>query len=229
MSGDVRDSKHPRRLVVVFYDDDSWNFAGYMNQNDEGDYPQLIHQQKISRHSPKPNAKISRLKRLLMSFRVKPTPVNVPGKLKPLGDEAIVEAHGFVSRNYRVGDQIILLADQGNSGDHLVKAMESLATHLYKGTRPIEPSQIQLDYEENVLEQGLCIYAIAVELGHAVESVSLLNNQLKSRFPPGIEHIKCQTSSIGGSWSCSTIFDPNGGIISREICFYEDSYSGDFI
>ncbi|CAE6497937.1 unnamed protein product [Rhizoctonia solani] len=177
-----------------------------MVQDDQGDRPQLVHKQRIH--------PLSRLDRHLFHLRIK-------RRNQRNNDQAIADAHRFVTRNYRSGDQVILLAEP-HHGDHVTKPMEILARHLHDGTTPSEPSKAQLGGGNNALGQEIPIHAVAV-LGWcgSVESVILFQDELKSRFPPEIEHIIC-CGTMGFRYSCwSTLFDSDGSMISREISTYD--------
>ncbi|KDN34826.1 hypothetical protein RSAG8_12124, partial [Rhizoctonia solani AG-8 WAC10335] len=56
--------------------------------------------------------------------------------------------------------------------------------------------------------------------------MSVWNDELRSRFPSGIGlgRILCCANVSEDCWSCSTTYESNGSVISREICLSEDPY-----
>ncbi|CAE6486365.1 unnamed protein product [Rhizoctonia solani] len=206
-----------------------------MIKDDKGDRPQLVHRQRIPRPPSPPSLppppRPSRLERLWGRLGRKPPPSKVSedvkqemAKVKQSNAQAIASAHGFVTYNYQSGDQVILLPQQSSGGGHVVEAMEILARHLHNGTTPGEPSEAQPEREENTPGRQIPIYAVAEICrwwNSPTESVSVTNDGLKSRFPPGIEHIICCQRSFPEARSCSTEFDLDGGVISREISMHD--------
>ncbi|CAE6369834.1 unnamed protein product [Rhizoctonia solani] len=144
---------------------------------------------------------------------------------------AVESAYSFVSRNYKPGDQVMFVAtswwehDLANKvpasltvyspaihPDRYLKAAETLAKHLHDGTRPGDrpksPGKIP-------------IHGVMVRAYRETREMCEVNDELKSRFPPGVEHIICYTFR-GGERSCATRFDMSGGIVWREICISPD-------
>ncbi|CAE6463332.1 unnamed protein product [Rhizoctonia solani] len=209
----------PRRLVVIFYNPD-WVLAYTMIEDDKGDRQQLVYEQRIL--CPPPPPRPSRLERLLMRLGRKPPPSKASENVKQSNAQAIADAHGFVSRNYRSGDQVILRTDRNIKEECVIEAMEILARHLHNGTTPGQPSEAQPGRDENAPGRLIPIYAVAALWWNGpTESVSVTNDGLKSRFPPGIQHIICYQRSYPEARSCSTEFDLDGGVISREISMYD--------
>ncbi|KDN38243.1 hypothetical protein RSAG8_09642, partial [Rhizoctonia solani AG-8 WAC10335] len=141
---------------------------------------------------------------------------------KPMMD-AVAKAYAFVSDNYRQGDQVVLVVNPKYTMDsdlHL-NAAEMLAKHLHDGTRPKDLSHIQPS-DGGVPPVRIPIHGVALEVSGRVEGIAELNDELKSRFPPGIEHIICWKY---GYQSCATRYDMGGGMISREICIAGDSFA----
>ncbi|CAE6413913.1 unnamed protein product [Rhizoctonia solani] len=50
-----------------------------------------------------------------------------------------------------------------------------------------------------------------------VDSMSGWNDELKCRFPPGIEHIVCYNWEVGNERACWTRFGADGSLMSRQI------------
>ncbi|CAE6418464.1 unnamed protein product [Rhizoctonia solani] len=194
--------KHTRKLVVTF------DFYAYgMVKTDHGDRPQLVHEEpQIDQPS--------RLVRLATRLRL--TKGN-----KALGG-TVAKAYTFVSRNYRQGDHVILVVRSRSDirKDSNVKAAEILAKHLHNGTDPIGLSHHQIE-NDGVIPARIPIYCVAVGVAGGTKSMSECNDECKSRFPAGIEHVICWAYGDKHR-SCVTQFDTIGGIISREICISWD-------
>ncbi|CAE6503890.1 unnamed protein product [Rhizoctonia solani] len=189
-----------------------------MLQGDKGDRPQLVHKHIYPPLGP------SRLGHLLSFLGRKPRSSE---DAKRGNDEAIADAYGFVSHNYGPGDQVILLTSPRHEQDPLIEAMEILARHLHDGTTPGEPSEAQTGGGMDSPARRIPIHAVAAELSSMLIStgdISLINDKLKSRSPPGIQHIISYGWSDEYSWGCSTVIDLDGGIVSREISMYETKY-----
>ncbi|CAE6471291.1 unnamed protein product [Rhizoctonia solani] len=205
MNIDARDVKYPRKLVVQFYSEGDGN----MIKTDDGDRPQLVyHADNIQRPS--------RLVRFVA--RLGWTKGN-----KMLND-AVEMAYTFVSGHYRQGDQVILLVSYLDSSLNLDPA-ETLAKHLHNGTRPSNPPRAQSKSASNVPPKRIPIHCVAVYIFGETKSIFELNEDLKSRFPTGIEHIICWAY-----WNfrcCATRCDEDGGITSREIYMSSDDHNGE--
>ncbi|KEP45272.1 hypothetical protein V565_294240, partial [Rhizoctonia solani 123E] len=169
-----------------------------MIRTDDGDRPQLVHYQD---HIGTPSLFIRFATRLGL------TRVN-----KPMMD-AVEKTYAFVAGNYRQGDQVILLVGSYN-GRHL-DAAEMLAKHLHNGIRPGDLLRVQSKNAGDVPPGRIPIHCVAVNGLGERSSVSERSDELKSRFPAGIEHIICWDY-----WkavrSCDTRYDAEGSIISRE-------------
>ncbi|CAE6497929.1 unnamed protein product [Rhizoctonia solani] len=207
-----------------------------MIKDDKGDRPQLVHEQWIH-PAPRPFS----LSRLLMGLRVKSRPPKVPEVVDHRNQQATADTLGFVTRNYRSGDQVILLADCYVYGDHAIKWMEILARHLYDRTTPSKPFEGQPEGGTTAPGQQIPIHAV-VALGgctlpllivsifnlfnssgwdRSFENISLMSDGLKSTIPPMIEHIICFGRPFSRERSCSTMFDSDGSIISREMTMHD--------
>ncbi|CAE6415853.1 unnamed protein product [Rhizoctonia solani] len=136
---------------------------------------------------------------------------------------AVESAYSFLSGNYKPGDQVILCAFSGalDSDCHL-KAAETLAKHLHDGTRPGDRSGSQPNSGNNKSLGKIPIYGVVARVYDQKREMCEVNDELKSRFPHGIEHIVCYTHD--DDRSCATRFDMTGGIVSREI--YISPYGG---
>ncbi|CUA76445.1 putative protein RSN1 [Rhizoctonia solani] len=135
---------------------------------------------------------------------------------------AVESAYSFLSENYKPGDQVILYVNLYQINSVLVlKAAETLAKHLHDGTRPGDRSESQRSRGSSESPGKIPIYGVVVEVVGETRGMGELNDELKSRFPPGIEHIICCTYD-GGDRSCATRFDMTGGIVWREICISPD-------
>ncbi|EUC53472.1 hypothetical protein RSOL_003390, partial [Rhizoctonia solani AG-3 Rhs1AP] len=95
-------------------------------------------------------------------------------------------------------------------------AAEMLAKHLHDGTRPSDLSRVQSQNEGDVSSGRIPIHCVVVS-GLDKPSVSERNDELKSRLPPGIEHIMCW-SYRDEFQSSATRYDADGSMISKEIC-----------
>ncbi|EUC56736.1 hypothetical protein RSOL_191950, partial [Rhizoctonia solani AG-3 Rhs1AP] len=195
--------KHPRRLVVSFGLGDD-----YMIRTDTGDRPQLVYYQDCVE-------KPSRLIRFATRLGLKD---------KPMMD-AVEKAYAFVSGNYRQGDQVTLLVY--SYFDRLLDAAEMLAKHLHDGTRPGGLSRVQSKNVGDVPPGRIPIHCVAVS-GLGGRSVSERNDELKSMFPPGIEHIICW-GYVNGTRTCATRYDADGSTISREIYISENGGYGQWM
>ncbi|CUA76446.1 putative protein RSN1 [Rhizoctonia solani] len=135
---------------------------------------------------------------------------------------AMESAYSFLSENYQPGDQVILYVRSFEIGSDLdLKAAESLAKHLHDGTRPGDRCESQRSSGNNKSPGKIPIHGIVVSLGGEMRQMCEVNDGLKSRFPPGIEHIVCCTYDAGDR-SCATRFDMTGAIVWREICISPD-------
>ncbi|KDN43074.1 hypothetical protein RSAG8_06397, partial [Rhizoctonia solani AG-8 WAC10335] len=179
-----------------------------MIRTDQGDRPQLVHNQD----------NIKRPSRLVRFA----TRLGFMNGNKPLMD-AVARAYSFVSDNYRQGDQVVLTVNPWYAIDSDLnqKATEMLAKHLHDGTRPKDLSHIQPS-DGGVPPARIPIHGVAARVSGRVEGIAELNDELKSRFPPGIEHIICWRDD-GDYQSCATRYDVGGGMISREICIARDA------
>ncbi|CAE6482059.1 unnamed protein product [Rhizoctonia solani] len=201
----------PRKLVVHFHDDENWSLADYMVQTDRDDRPQLVHRSRVS-----PVAKRSRLDRFASYLR--------PKQGNKLLLSEVVGAYEFLSAEYALGDEVILLIDSNyeETSAPLINAAEILAKHLHGGSRPSRSSDTRRRHGSAIPASRIPIHCVAVR---EVAKNTSAWNELETRFPSGIKHI------IHCAWyeddrrCCSTIFDSNGGIISREICFSTNAYS----
>ncbi|CAE6415864.1 unnamed protein product [Rhizoctonia solani] len=118
--------------------------------------------------------------------------------------------------------------------DRDLKAAEILIKHLQNGTRPGNSSGSQTISGSNVPPTRIPIHGIVamgmcnvrVHIPHSFRSsltpvnseargMCEVNDELKSRFPLGIEHIICGTYDQGFR-SCATRLDMTGRVLSRE-------------
>ncbi|EUC53471.1 hypothetical protein RSOL_003280, partial [Rhizoctonia solani AG-3 Rhs1AP] len=176
-----------------------------MIETDDGDRPQLVHHQE---DIEKPSLFIR------FSTRLKLTKED-----KPLMD-AVKETYAFVSGNYRQGDQVTLFVNSYH--DRNLDAAEMLAQHLQDGTRPCDLPRVQSKNVGDVRPVRISIHCVAVLCVGGRSSASE-QNELKSRFPAGIEHIICW-NYVNGFRSCATRYDADGSMISREMCITNDDF-----
>ncbi|CUA67934.1 hypothetical protein RSOLAG22IIIB_07619 [Rhizoctonia solani] len=153
---------------------------------------------------------------------------------------AVESAYSFVSGNYEPGDQVMFVAtswwehDLANvvlaslyvdlrlfGSDLDLKAAETLAKHLHDGTRPGDRPESHPSSGHHESPGKIPIHGVVVEAYRETRQMCEVNDELKSRFPPGIEHIICWTSAVSGR-SCATRFDMTGGIVWREIYISPD-------
>ncbi|CAE7216356.1 unnamed protein product, partial [Rhizoctonia solani] len=135
--------------------------------------------------------------------------------------KAVEEAYEFIARNYASGDQVILCVHSSDKWvtDPRGNALESLARHLYDGTSPAKLADAHPGNRGNMTGSRIPIYGVVVWASHqdVIQSMCTWSDWLKSRLPPGIQHIVCY-SYIGSFCSCSTTYALDGGMISREVC-----------
>ncbi|CAE6490184.1 unnamed protein product [Rhizoctonia solani] len=206
MNAGIGTTERPKKLVVIF--------SGYSGSSHEaGTIPtdlQLIHNPRLPWIE-----KVSRFDRLVHRLKFKK-------EKKSQIDEPVAGAYTFVSRNYEPGNQVILIVDTILPRDEatLLEAAVILAGHLNNGTRPRHPLETEPSTGSNAPERPIPIHGVIVDGSYTPESISQLSDQLKSRFPRGVEHIVCFRKEH--NYSCSTISNPHGHIIAREMCFYSD-------
>ncbi|KAH7332875.1 hypothetical protein B0J17DRAFT_148326 [Rhizoctonia solani] len=197
-------------------------FFNAMIQTDEHDRPQLVSTHEIPRV-----VEPSLMDRLAIRLRLK------KGN-KPVIDQAVADGYEFISRNYAPGDQVVLIAWSFDNGDPepFVKAAETLATHPHDGTSPGDRSNFKSRQGGATATRRIPIHGVAVcdWYGLKRDSMSGWNDELKSRFPPGIEHIICYKWEADRERGCSTRFGPDGSMMSRQIfqCL-DDSWWGMWI
>ncbi|KAJ1302243.1 hypothetical protein OPQ81_001064 [Rhizoctonia solani] len=204
--------KGPRKLVIVFGN----GYIGSLNwmihdQGDQNGCPQLVHRHLFD------HRKLSLLDRLLIWLRLKQAST-------PRVDQAVAEAHEFLSNKYRPGDQVILAAfDWGKTQSSTAASI--LASHLYDGTLPQHANSAQSGNEGRVAGRRISIHGIAVLLWGSTKNATVVNDELKSRFPPGVEHIITHMvdSDNPAHHSCSTTLDLDGGMVSRETSHFTDA------
>ncbi|CAE7058249.1 unnamed protein product [Rhizoctonia solani] len=205
MEKNLTAGKPSRRLVVWF-----GTVPYHLVKADCGHRPQLVYHQS----SIKPPSRLARFA----------TRLRLVKENKPLLD-AVKNAYRFIANNYTPGDQVILVAWHYASLlldlDHTVRVFELLAKHLHDRTRPGNLFDLQSDNQRDISASRIPIYAVAVG-GVQMQSHSAWSDRLKSRFPPGIEHIICWNYRHDTFFSSSTAYNPDGFVISREICISGD-------
>ncbi|CAE6530436.1 unnamed protein product [Rhizoctonia solani] len=176
-----------------------------MIKTDQCAHPQLVHDECLI---PTPSG--------LVQFAAR---VGLAKGIKTHVGDAVAKAYMFVSRKFTPGDHVILVVRlrSGMDTDPYFNAAEILARHLYDGTCPGGHSKIRFrDGSEDSARQ-IPINGVVVVTNDQVKSITGWSNELKSRFPLGVEHIIC-SGYLGGAYqSCSTVFDSDGAMISREI------------
>ncbi|CAE6436890.1 unnamed protein product [Rhizoctonia solani] len=201
----------------------------YMIQTDDGNRPQLVHSQK---YIERPSRLIRFATRLgltkgVVAYKYHAWLIEHCVEDKPMM-HAVEMAYAFVSSNYRQGDQVTLFVN--SYYDRRLDAAEMLAKHLYDGTRPGDHSKVPSKNGRGVPSGRIPIqwseHSIPnLHLSGLGEksSISERNDELKSRFPAGTEHIICWGYG-NGSRSCATRYDVDGSTISREICISRGNY-----
>ncbi|CUA67935.1 hypothetical protein RSOLAG22IIIB_07620 [Rhizoctonia solani] len=127
-------------------------------------------------------------------------------------------AYSFVSGNYKPGDQVILTVySPAIDPDRYLKAAETLAKHLHDGTRPGDRPESHPSSGHHESPGKIPIHGVVVWVFGETREMCEVNDELKSRFPPGIQHIISFTYD-GGDRSCATKLDMSGVIVWREIC-----------
>ncbi|CAE6423872.1 unnamed protein product, partial [Rhizoctonia solani] len=135
-------------------------------------------------------------------------------------DEAVAKADKFISENYQAGDDIILIANNFCENDRAIDAASILARHLHDGTHPHDLSKKRPNSGGDVPSGRIPIYCVVVSFWDSPKDISVLNNELRSWFPPGIEHLVSYVQYENGASACSTTLDWDSSIISREIYFF---------
>ncbi|KAJ1302228.1 hypothetical protein OPQ81_001051 [Rhizoctonia solani] len=222
MNEEANGVKGPRRLVVNFYGDGYSSYLDDMIGGGGNNHLQLVHKQRF-RHPPL-------LDQLLIRFRLKSRSTYMLS--------AVEEAHKFLTRNYQPGDQVILLAYCYSPKEAPFESLAVLARNLagritppqpwYRRTKPtrtIEPSRMGREGEMDISGQPIPIYAVILNALMSVDSISSLNIQMQSRFPPGVEYIISHGGNSGEYASCSIRCDSAGAIVSKEICLYNNAYT----
>ncbi|KAJ1302345.1 hypothetical protein OPQ81_001160 [Rhizoctonia solani] len=208
MNANTHQIKHQRKLVIVF------RVSGYsvplesMIQNDQNTNSQLVHDQRLDwMWEP------SRKDRLLIRLKLK--------KLDPQSeiDQAMKGAYEFICEKYQPGDDVILMFDGHKSDPRPMGAAELLARHLCEGTRPPDFSKAQSNAGGNIASRRIPIHCVAEFFWSSPKITSVSNDELRSRFPLGTEHVICYVHdpTTGGTESYSTTYDADGSIISREV------------
>ncbi|CUA69001.1 hypothetical protein RSOLAG22IIIB_08253 [Rhizoctonia solani] len=194
-------AKFPRKLVLAFPVP-----PDYMIETDEGIRPQKIDYWCY----------IERRSRLVQfAARLGLTKENESLMI------AIEQAYTFIYSNYKSEDQVILyfyLTEMDLDRD--LKAAEILIKHLQNGTRPGNSSGSQTISGSNVPPTRIPIHGIVAMVNREARGMCEVNDELKSRFPLGIEHIICGTYDQGFR-SCATRLDMTGRVLSREVFIAE--------
>ncbi|CAE6473541.1 unnamed protein product [Rhizoctonia solani] len=140
---------------------------------------------------------------------------------------AVAKAYRFLSRNYRPGDHIVLAVDpvHGESTDLHLGAVEMLVRHLYDGTCPDGLPKVQSVDKGDALEKRMPIRCVLVGAFSSVGSISARSKELTFKLAPRVEQIICWDFVYGSSQCCSTRFDSEGVVISREICFTKQAFN----
>ncbi|CUA67952.1 hypothetical protein RSOLAG22IIIB_07634 [Rhizoctonia solani] len=158
--------------------------------------------------------------------------------------DAVESAYSFLSRNYEPGDQVMFVAgccweydladvviaslyvgSGAINSDLDLKAAETLAKHLHDGTRPGDRPESHSSSGHHESPGKIPIHGVVVWVGRETRQMCKANDELKSRFSPGIEYIISYTYDRGER-SCATRFDMTGGIVWREICISSGGYWG---
>ncbi|CAE6451778.1 unnamed protein product [Rhizoctonia solani] len=140
------------------------------------------------------------------------------------------DIYRFISGNYRLGDQVALhINPHIIDHDVYLDAAVILAKHMHEGTHPVDPLMNQ-DHASSAFFSLLKVYhepprrmhihAVAVEVPRGPKTISEVNDELKSRFPPEIEQFICWTNGLDAQ-SCCTRFGMDGSIVSR-VCVIPD-------
>ncbi|CAE7182749.1 unnamed protein product [Rhizoctonia solani] len=107
--------------------------------------------------------------------------------------------------------------------DPRLKAAEVLARHLHNGTRPGD-SNARSGKDTYTPARKISVHCVAIEGWIEIKNMSVWNDELKARFPPGTEHIICGTFHDKNYRSCSSAFDLTGNLVSRELYITQDTY-----
>ncbi|KAJ1302229.1 hypothetical protein OPQ81_001051 [Rhizoctonia solani] len=198
MNEEANGVKGPRRLVVNFYGDGYSSYLDDMIGGGGNNHLQLVHKQRF-RHPPL-------LDQLLIRFRLKSRSTYMLS--------AVEEAHKFLTRNYQPGDQLIGI---------LLLAQRSSFRVI--GSSSKESRRMGREGEMDISGQPIPIYAVILNALMSVDSISSLNIQMQSRFPPGVEYIISHGGNSGEYASCSIRCDSAGAIVSKEICLYNNAYT----
>ncbi|CAE6404463.1 unnamed protein product [Rhizoctonia solani] len=152
---------------------------------------------------------------------------------------AVEGAYSFVSGSYKPGDQVMFVTTSWWEHDLANVVLASLTPNIWRvqsliqhvhyvddteqhdGTRPDDRSESHPSSGNNESPGKIPIYGVVVGVDYETRQMCEVNDELKSRFPPGVEHIVCWTL-FGRERSCATRFDMTGGIVWREICITLD-------
>ncbi|CAE6446336.1 unnamed protein product, partial [Rhizoctonia solani] len=89
----------------------------------------------------------------------------------------------------------------------------------HDGTSPADRSNPKPRNAGGTAKKRIPIHGVAVHVqyGSNVDSMSGWNDELKCRFPPGIEHIVCYNWEVRNEQGCWTRFGADGSMMSRQI------------
>ncbi|CAE6395461.1 unnamed protein product [Rhizoctonia solani] len=210
MDGDTSGVQHSRKLIVYLY-----ALVDYMIERAQNNRPQLVYKRQLPYI-----AKSSRSSRLAVRAGLKKN-------RKSSIDDTVAEAHTFLLHNYEPGDEVVLRIDPylEKYEASLINTVGNLARHLHDGTHPSGLSSIRSGNGSDSPVRHIPIHCIVVLSCARKESVAKWNDELKSRFPPGIEHIISWTYAGDISQSCSTYFHTDGSMVSRKLCFFQGAFS----
>ncbi|CUA76447.1 hypothetical protein RSOLAG22IIIB_06278 [Rhizoctonia solani] len=126
-----------------------------------------------------------------------------------------------MNREMRSPSLYVELVLDGIDSDLNLKAAEMLAKYLHDGKRPGDRHKSQPSSGNNESPGRIPIHGVVVRFERKKRGMCKVNDELKSRFPPGIEYIICYTH-FRGEQSCVSRFDMTGRILSREMCTSPD-------
>ncbi|EUC60880.1 hypothetical protein RSOL_372950 [Rhizoctonia solani AG-3 Rhs1AP] len=225
MDQDNNEIKPTRKLVIVFGAAYGTTPIEQLIHTDQDDCPQLLYKQLDD-----PIKRPSRIDRLSVRLGFKQgrfgqskSNLAIPSSTghKLLNDEAVMKPYKFLLANYKPGDDVVIIVESNDRYEARLSAAAMLVRHL-RGDVFAGPPSDPSTGGDNIPSRQMPIHLI-VGLLETADGASTLSRYVESRFPLGLKQIICLTTSGQRNCSCSTKFGSNGGVVSRELCFYDNT------